>query len=84
MKTKTTMTVGEIADHCWILPEDVIIALKETEGLLAKKKADGSAIVSKAKIREWVNAKGIDLTPPVSEDGFLEPWEPEDVQDEGS
>lgn len=84
MKAKTTLTVGEIADLCWILPEDVILALKETGALLAKKKADGSAVVSKAKIREWVNAIGIDLTPPVTEDGFLEQWEPEDVQDDGS
>ncbi|MCJ1461870.1 hypothetical protein MMC07_000469 [Pseudocyphellaria aurata] len=84
MKAKTTMTVGEIADVCWILPEDVILALKETGALLTKKKADGSAVVSKAKIREWVNERRIDLTPPVSGDGFLDPWEPEDVQDDGS
>ncbi|MCJ1271758.1 hypothetical protein MMC22_011663 [Lobaria immixta] len=83
-KAKTTLTVGEIADRCWILPEDVIVALKETGGLLAKKKADGSAVVNKAKIRDWVKARGIDLTPPVSEDLFLEPREPEDVQDDGS
>lgn len=84
MKAKSTLTVGEIADLCWILPEDVILALKETGGLLTKKKADGSAVVSKAKIREWVNARGIDLTPPVSEDGFLEQWEPEDDHDDES
>ena len=84
MKSKTTLTVGEIARLCWILPEDVIATLKETGVLSAKKKADGSAVVSKARIREWVHARGIDLTPPVSEDGFLEPWEPEDAQDGGS
>lgn len=84
MKAKTTLTVGEIADLCWILPEDVILALKEIGGLLAKKKADGSAVVNKAKIREWVSAREIDLTPSVSEDGFLEPWDPEAIHDDES
>lgn len=72
MKAKTTLSVGELAELCWILPEDVIVALKEISGALsAKKKADGSAVVSKSKIRDWVRANDVDLTPPVCEDGFV-------------
>lgn len=72
MKAKTTLSVGELAELCWILPEDVIVALKEISGALsAKKKADGSAVVSKSKIRDWVRANGVDLTPPICEDGFV-------------
>ncbi len=72
MKAKTTLSVGEIAELCWILPDDVIVALKETGALSAEKKADGTAVVSKAKMREWVDSNGIDLNPPVSEHGFLD------------
>lgn len=82
MNVKATLTVGEIAALCWILPEDVILALKEIGGLQAKKKADGSAVICKAKIREWVNTRKIDLTPSVSEDGFLEPWDPKAIRDD--
>ena len=71
-KAKTTLTVGGIAELCWILPEDVIVALTEISGALsATKKADGSAVVNKSKIREWVRVNGVDLTPPVCEDGFI-------------
>lgn len=72
VKGKTTLSVGELAKLCWILPEDVIVALKEISGALStKKKTDGSAVVSKSRIRDWVSANGIDLTPPVCEDGFV-------------
>lgn len=71
-KAKTTLTVGDIAELCWILPEDVIVALTEISGALsAKKKADGSAVVNKSKIREWVRVNGVDLTQPVWDDGFV-------------
>ena len=84
LKAKSMLSVGEIAKLCWILPEDVVVALKGIGALTAKKKVDGSAVVSKSKVREWVNARGIDLTPPVSEDGFLEPWEPKEAEDGAS
>lgn len=84
IKTKTTLTVGEIAQRCWILPEDVIFTLQGTGALSATKKVDGSAVVSKAGIREWVHVQKIDLTPPVAEDGFVEPWEPDDTHKDES
>lgn len=71
MKAETRLSVGELAEYCWILPEDVIVALKEIPGaLLATKKADGSAVVSKSKIRDWVRLNRVDLTPPVCHEDF--------------
>lgn len=71
MKANTTLSVGELAEYCWILPEDVIVALKEIPGALsAEKKADGSAVVSKSKIRDWVRVNRVDLTPPVCVEDF--------------
>ena len=74
MKSKSTLSVGEIAEACWVLLEDVIGTLKEMGVLEVKKRPDGSLVINKAKIREWVVKNGIDLTPPVSEEGFLEEW----------
>ena len=72
MKTKAALTIREIAEICWMLPEDVLVTLKEMELLTTKKKTDGSLMVSKARVMEWINAKGVDLTPPVHEDGFVD------------
>ena len=77
MKTKTAMTVREIAETCWILPEDVLVVLQEVNVIAPKKKADGSVIISKVRVRQWVSANNVDLTPPVDKDGFLEEWIPE-------
>jgi hypothetical protein len=76
LKSKSTLSVGEVSKLCWMLPEDVVAALKEMGVLGAKKRADGSAVVGKARIREWIGRYGLDVEPPTSEDGFLEVWEP--------
>lgn len=86
-----TLSVGEIARSCWVLPEDVIIALKSM-GLLdnstrhEKKVFGGSSrvvvVINRMKIREWVYANQVDLEAPVLEEGFVEEEE-EEGQEEG-
>ena len=77
MKTKTTMTIREIAEECWILPEDALVVLQDMNVIVPKKKVDGSVVISKARVRQWVSTYNVDLTPPVDEHGFLEDMEPE-------
>lgn len=77
MKAKSAMSIGEVAETCWMLPEDVIGALKEMEVLAAKKATDGSAVVNKATLREWVMKSGVDLASPVSEEWILQYGEDE-------
>lgn len=82
LRNKSTASVGELAERCWMLPEDVVGALKEMGVTGGKKKADGGVVVSKARIREWVARGGVDLTPPISEQGFVDEWVPmEDVEE---
>lgn len=76
MKAKRTLSVAEIAEACWMLPEDVVGTLKDMEVLTASKRADGAAVVGKARLRECILKRGLDLTPPVSEEGFLDEWVP--------
>ncbi len=76
LKTKTTMTVREIAEACWILPEDVVVVLQEMDIIAPSKKVDGSVVISKARVRQWVSTNEIDLAPPVDEKGFLKEWTP--------
>lgn len=72
LKVKRTLSVGEIAKVCWVLPEDVVVTLKDMGVLTASKRADGAAVISKARLRECILKRGLDLTPPVSEEGFLD------------
>lgn len=76
MKAKRTLSVGDIAEVCWVLPEDVVGTLKDMGVLTASKRADGAAVISKARLRDCILKRGLDLTPPVSEEGFVDEWIP--------
>ena len=82
MRTKSSLTVAEVAERCFMLPEDVMVVLKEM-GVLegGKKKTDGSVVLSKAKIRDFVVRNRVDLMPPINENGFLEGFMNEEVED---
>lgn len=71
-KMKTTMTVEGLATRCWLLPEDAMAALKSMDLLEKSKKSDGSLVVSKARVKEWVAMSSVDLSSPVSAEGFIE------------
>lgn len=78
MRNKSTMTVQEIADACWMLAEDVMATLQEMDVMGTKRRNDGSIVISKARVREWVAEKKVDITPPVDVDGFVEGYIVED------
>lgn len=101
-----TMSVGEIARGCWMLSEDVVVALREIgvlgvgggggrrgvdrDGDGRRGADDGSGngngavvVVSKRKVREWVRENGVDLTPPVVEEGFVEEEEVLESREDG-
>ncbi len=82
LRNRSTASVGELAERCWMLSEDVVGALKEIGVIGCVKKPDGSVVVSKARIREWVARSGVELTPPVSEQGFIDEWVPEENGEE--
>ena len=73
-KSKTTLTVEDIAEACWMLAEDVISTLKEMDVIGTKRRNDGTLEISKARVREWVSIHKVDLTPPVNEEGFAEDY----------
>ena len=81
-KAKTNMSISDIAAACWILPEDVLVALKEMDVMETKKRVDGSTVIKKAKVREWVRSSKADLTPPVFEKDVVLDWPSEDAMDE--
>ena len=80
VRNKSTLTVQEIADLCWMVREDVMIALKNM-GLLEPRKKGAAMLISKSRVRQWASANGIDLAPPVEEGCFLGDWVPEVLDD---
>ncbi|KAL8967639.1 MAG: hypothetical protein Q9183_002822 [Haloplaca sp. 2 TL-2023] len=74
MKKKSRSSVQEIADACWMLPEDVMATLKEMDILETKKRKDGSVVINKARVQDWVRTTRLDLTPPVKLDGFADDY----------
>ncbi|KAI4091814.1 MAG: hypothetical protein LQ344_003918 [Seirophora lacunosa] len=73
VKSKTALSVDEVAEACWMLAEDVVSAI-EAMGVLGARRADGSFVVSKGRVREWVALNKVDLTPPVDEEGFADDY----------
>ena len=81
LKAKSTLSVAQIAENSWMLPEDVVAALREMGVLGPKKRADGGVVISKPRVRDWIVKNGVDVLPPVSEEGFLEAWKPLDGEE---
>jgi hypothetical protein len=62
------------------MPEDIVTSLKEMGVLEHRKKGGASAIVNKAKVKEWASSHRISSESPVDEDAFTFP--PDDQMDE--
>ena len=75
-RTKSNSTVQEIAETAWMLVEDAIEALKKMGVVVPRKKVEGTVLISKMKVREWVTLNKVDLASPVDENCFVDEWIP--------
>lgn len=78
LRSKSSIGIKDLADKCWVLPEDVLSALTEM-GVCerapgGKKRSDGKVLVTKRAVREWVQKGRVDLTPPIDDGSFLGEW----------
>ena len=84
-KRARVMGVRELGHRCWMLPEDVLVALK-VMGVRdrAERSTDGSVVLRREEVRNWVRRTGIDMESPVKDDEFYI-WESEEdpEEDEG-
>lgn len=74
---KKTVSVKTISDGTWIMPEDVVMALKEMDCLETRKTASGSLVVNKSRVREWATKHKVVLAPVVDVEAFIEESESE-------
>lgn len=68
------MSIRALSEATYILPDDVMAALKSMQVLASTGVSDAAAaaaMINKAKIRAWVAEKGISLEPAVEQQGFV-------------
>lgn len=70
--SKKTVSVKTISDATWIMPEDVVMALKEMDCLETRKTASGSLVVNKSRVKDWALKNKVVLAPVVDVDAFME------------
>lgn len=82
-KKGKSVTVRELGKQCWMLPEDVLAALKVMGvGEKGERRKDGSVVVRREEVKEWVRTRRMDLEPPIKDHEFYI-WESEeDVMEE--
>jgi histone acetyltransferase MYST1 len=81
LRSKSSISVEELSMRCSMLVDDVVSALKGMGLCEVRKKGDGITI-SKSRVREWATKKAMDLSPPIDEDAFLDPWEPDEPSED--
>ena len=69
---KKTVSVKTISEGTWIMPEDVVAALKEMGCLETRKTASGNLVVNKSKVIKWADEHRVLLKPVVDVDAFVE------------
>lgn len=79
LRSRSSIGIKDLADECWVLPEDVVSALTEM-GVCesapgGKKRKDGKVLVTKGTVRDWVKSNKVDLMPPIDDEGFLGEWD---------
>ena len=76
-KRGKSITVRDLGRSCWMLPEDVLVALKAMGSAdKVERRKDGSVMVRREEVKDWVRRLRIDLEPPIKEDEFYI-WESE-------
>lgn len=69
--SKKTLTVADLRDKTYIVPEDIIATLQAMDVLEQKKRGGADAVINKARMRVWVETHRIDLRPPVDPEAFV-------------
>ncbi|KAH7080694.1 acyl-CoA N-acyltransferase [Paraphoma chrysanthemicola] len=70
--SKKSLTVLDLREKTYIVPDDIIATLQAMEVLEHKKRGGAEAVINKAKVRVWVESHGVDLKAlPVDPEAFI-------------
>ncbi|KAH8724399.1 histone acetyltransferase MYST2 [Phaeosphaeriaceae sp. PMI808] len=69
---KKTLTVLDLREKTYIVPEDIIATLQAMHVLEHKKRANAEAVINKANVRAWAESHHVDLhSSPVDPEAFV-------------
>jgi hypothetical protein len=71
VKANTELTVDEMSQATYILPEDLICAMKEMQVLETRGK-DGKPVINKAAVARWMTKNKADMLYPIDSTAFIE------------
>lgn len=69
--SKKTLTVHDLGQKTFIVPDDIIATLQAMDVLEHKKRGGAEAMINKAKVRVWVERHKVDLRCPVDSEAFV-------------
>ena len=70
--SKKTLTVKDLREKTYIVPEDIIATLQTMDVLEQKKRGGAEAVINKARVRTWAETHKVDLkASPVDPDAFI-------------
>lgn len=72
---KKPLSVKDISEATYILPDDVAAAVKAMDVCEARKTASGNVVVKKERVRQWAEKLGVKLQPLVDVDAFTKEYE---------
>ncbi|KAI9676846.1 MAG: hypothetical protein M1817_006685 [Caeruleum heppii] len=76
LPVRKATTVQMVSKETFILPEDIITTLKEMNVHSPTRRADGTVVLNKGRIRAWASRNGLDLRPVVDPNAFSDEWVP--------
>jgi len=68
--SKKTLTVQDLGQKTFIVPDDIITTLQAMDVMEQKKRGGAEFVINKAKVRAWVEKHRVDLKSPVDEEAF--------------
>jgi histone acetyltransferase HTATIP len=70
--SKRTLTVLDLREKTYIVPDDIIATLQDMDVLEHKKRGGAEAVINKARVRAWAESHKVDLKSfPVDPEAFV-------------
>lgn len=70
--SKRTLTVLDLREKTYIVPEDIIATLQDMDVLEHKKRGGAEAVINKTRVRAWAERHKVDLKSfPVDPEAFV-------------
>ncbi|KAK1918971.1 hypothetical protein P3342_001101 [Pyrenophora teres f. teres] len=70
--SKKIITIHDLRDKTYIVPEDIIATLQAMDVLEQRKKGGADAVINKARVRMWAESNGVDVKRgPVDTEAFV-------------